>query len=280
MKTRLRALTALVAFSFIAVTSVGTSSADAEPERAGELPDLRGHFAAFTRSGPDQDSIGNPDTVPGSLDITAQAGPVLIGQTNLAGHSTAGSGTLGPGESVNLQGIGADFDGPYVVEAQAHSIDTGPWDGGTRARILAGSYRVSLLSGGRQEGDLVAVHQRPVLGAPSIGGSWMGMLGEPDERLGRIEASIVQSESGALSGRLRAVLFTPEPDSLSFELTLAGQAAWDGTTSGYFLVGAGSGLLATMFVGIEDPGIKGQLRLLLTDGTAWEATLRLEPALR
>jgi hypothetical protein len=240
--------------------------ADAGP--AG-LHDMRGHFALFTRT------AGDRGIRPGSLDITTQVGPVLIGRANLTGRSVPVTGSISATGAVTLTGL----DGLSRLSIRAQSPDLG----GFQPCIFEGRFQVSAIGGPDTfQGDLVAVHQVPVAGAPSIGGNWAGvMIQDVSDRRTPVQATFTQTRAGALTGRM----FNPQPDSPGFGLTLAGQVTIGGpdTRPEYLLIGAGPEFLATALLtptGTTIPGLSGPIRLLPADGTAHRATLHLDRATR
>jgi hypothetical protein len=272
--------------------------------------DMRGHFAGFTRG------IGNPDTRPGGLDFTDQVGSVLVGRANLTGRPVTVIGTLGPTGAVNL--VGLDGLGLLTIEAVlgafqpcvapeddtgafqpcvAPDDDTGAFQpcivpqvdiGGMQPCILQGRFRLISPLGRSQQGDLVAVHQLAVTGAPSIAGQWRGRLW--DDRGGAatraVEATFTQSASGAVTGRMSAVMVAPPEPEQPVVFDLVGQVGWDGTQGGYSLIVAGArgGVIAILNLQFEraddgsmQPCIVGPVRLSSSDGSARHASIDLCP---
>ena len=229
------------------------------------IHDMRGHFAAFTLSHPS--TIDNPDMRSGTLDITAQVGRVVVGRANIAGRAVVVTGTISPTDEVNLVGLG----GPDTVNIRGHLLD----DGGFAPCIFEGTYRVTSPRGS-ESGDLAAVHQVPVTGAPSIGGSWAGTIGDR----GRLTATFAQSRNGVLTGRIDAVLFNPQPDPPGFEFTISGQVAWDGHTASYLLIGGADDAIVTAQLqpardAAGAPILTGLLRLHRADGSVEETAVQL-----
>lgn len=268
---RLTGLVAL-ALAFAGLVAAPTS-AQADPTRADPasagVHDMRGHFAMFTRT------IGDPNVRPGTLDITTQVGPVLTGRANLTGRPVPVAGTITPAGAVNLTGL----DGLDLLTINARIPDL--TDGGIVPCILEGRFRISSLTGAGAQGDLVAVHQVPDSGAPSLGGDYSGVMIQDVNDRTPVEARIDQSPTGALTGRM----FSPQPDPPGLQLTIAGQVAWDNPElrPGILLVGAGPDVLMTALlhpVSIEDPDIRGPARLLSPDGTVTPAALQLEQVSR
>jgi hypothetical protein len=224
----------------------------------------------FTRT------IDDPDLRPGTLDITTQVGPALTGRATLTGRSVPVAGTITSAGAVTLSGV--DGLGVLTIRARIPDLTTG---GILQPCVLEG--RVTSLTGAGVQGDLVAVHQVPVSGAPSIGGDWAGVMIQDagDDRPTPVRASFTQTPTGALTGRM----FNPQPDPPGFRLTLAGQVAWDDPDlrPGYLLIGASPEVLATAILhpaGVDNPDLRGPVRLLSADGTVARATLQLDRVTR
>lgn len=270
-----RTLIGLLAL-FPALALVGAVPAHAAPAAA--IHDLRGHFAAFTGT------LGGPDTRAGTLDITTQLGPVVLGRADLAGRAFTVSGTISPAGDVNLAGLG----GPDTLTVQTHLVDDlGPVGVGDPDQ-LEGTYQLSSLLGGSRAGQLVAIQLVPTTGAPSIGGNWAGRILEPTDlatHLGRARATFAQSDKGTLTGRLDAVLFNPQPDPPGFQFTMGGQAQVDQNQfSSYLLAGSADGALMTMRVRAVQAGpsapitaLAGLLRLHFADGSVQDTFVQLQP---
>jgi len=236
----------------------------AGPAQAAAIHDLRGHFAAFTLI----NTIDNPDMRPGTLDITAQLGSVVAGRADLGGRSGAVAGTVSSTDEVNLVGLG----GPDTFSVRGHIAHPGD----IVPCIFEGGYRAA-----DGDGHVVAVHQVPVTGAPSIGGAWTGAIGDPGIR-GQLTATFTQSRTGALTGRIEVRLFNPQPDPPGFQLTIVGQTAWDGSQAAYLVVGGAQAALTTLELhpGHAADGTRtlgGPLRLIHADGTVQDATIELRP---
>src|SRR5882757_2247739 len=177
------------------------------------------------------------------------------------------TGTISAADEVNLVGLG----GPDTVNIRGRLLD----DGGILPCVFEGTYRVTSLRGS-ESGDIAAVHQVSVTGAPSIGGSWAGTIGDR----GRLTATFAQSRNGVLTGRIDAVLFNPQPDPPGFEFTINGQAAWDGHTASYLLIGgADDAIVTTQLHPARDaagaPILTGLLRLHRADGSVEETAVQL-----
>jgi len=242
---------------------VRASPAPASPEPAGPVPaaaaihDVRGHFAAFSCP----NTIGDPAIRRGTVDISTQLGSVVTGWADIAGRSGGVAGTVSSTDEVNLVGLG----GPDTFGIRGHITQPGD----LAPCIFEGGYR-----GTAQDGRLVAIQQVPVTGAPSIGGTWAGIIGDPGIR--QLAATFVQSRTGSLTGRVDARLSDAE-----FHFAIAGQAAWDGRAAIYLAVGGADGALATLDLRpgrAADPRtIVGTLRLVSADGTAQETHIELRP---
>jgi hypothetical protein len=257
----------IVAASFaVGLVTAPVAQADTGPA---EVHDMRGHFAIFSRT------VDDPGIRPGTLDITTQVGPMLIGRANLTGRSVSVAGTISEAGAVNLTGL----DGLSRLSIQAQPPDLG----GILPCVFEGRFQLSAIGGPDTfQGDLVAVHQVPAAGAPSIGGDWAGvMIQDVNDRRTPVRASFTQTRTGALTGRM----FNPQPDPPGFQLTLAGQVTIDDPDirPAYLLIGASPEFLATAVLtptGVTAPGLSGPVRLLSADGTAQRASLQLDRATR
>lgn len=180
------------------------------------------------------------------------------------------TGTISPDGTLALTGL--DGLGVLTIQARIATLDPSEFV----PCILVGRFQLRS-PGGSVQGDLTAVHQVPAARAPSIGGDWEGvMVQDVGER--PVRASFAQSETGALTGRI--TLDPPDSDRrVTFDLV--GQAAWDDPDimPAYSLVAAGDdGTLVLMALrggSIEDPDMRGPVRLLLADGSVHEATIEL-----